>query len=169
MIGEQQVIQSVRVTNTNDFKIVDRFDGVPYEFLPGAKGVAIPIDAAYHIFGWMPGATEEQIFAHTQRRFGWNTPAMVASGVDRKFFGRIKIEPVVYKLVEVVPDDQPEPETPDGEGTMDLRDEIPPPKRTYRKRATEMIDERIAEDRAEADRETARRLQEHIDQRIAEG
>jgi hypothetical protein len=153
MIGEQAVIQSVRVTNSNDFKIVDRFDGVPYEFEPG-KGLAIPLDAAFHIFGWTHGATEEQVFQHTQRRFGWNTPSMVQGNIDRKFFSRLKIEPVVYRMVEVKPDDQPE--LTEQANT----DSIAPPKKVYRNKAAEAIDERI-----DADRETARRLEEHIAKR----
>jgi len=139
MIGEQQVIQSVRVTNTNDFKIVDRFDGVPYEFEPG-KGLAIPLDAAYHIFGWSHGATDEQVFAHTQRRFGWNTPAMIDANRDRRFFSKLKIEPVVYRMVEVKPDDQPELTE---QTNVDV---LPPPKKVYRNKAAEAIDEAIARD-----------------------
>lgn len=64
-------IERVRVTNRNTFQISDMYDGVPYEFPPGAT-VVIPPEAAAHIFGW-PGEGNEMA-QHMARRFGWNRP-----------------------------------------------------------------------------------------------
>jgi len=144
MIGEQQVIQSVRVTNLNDFNIVDRFDGVPYEF-PANKSTVIPLDAAQHIFGWEPGIDQETLFRHTQRRFGWNTPAMMQTSADRTFFSRLEIEEVVYRLVEVRPEDMAKPEL-EGEINTETVDVKPP--RGGKTKLTDEYDQRIARDRA---------------------
>lgn len=97
---EDQVVQNVRVTNANDFVIEDRFDGVPYRFEP-KKPLSIPLDAAFHIFGWFPGAKPEEVARHIQKRLGWNTPEMVHSSAHLRYYQNIKIEPIVYRLVEV--------------------------------------------------------------------
>ena len=103
----------VRVVNRNDFPITDRYDGVVYKFEPAdqssaeARGpdkkehsVTIPAEAANHIFGWTPTATHDEMFMHFQRRSGWNTPAY-ADGKGERFFKRIEITSVTYRLVEV--------------------------------------------------------------------
>lgn len=57
--------QMIFVTNRNDFHHVDMFDGVAYEFAPMEK-IAIPIDAARHMFGFgLEDKTETLV------RLGW--------------------------------------------------------------------------------------------------
>lgn len=62
--------------------------------------------AAEHILGWHEGVTREQMQRHFCKRMGWNTPEHVlpdAKGETKadKLFAKLKIEPVVYKLVKV--------------------------------------------------------------------
>jgi hypothetical protein len=58
-------MQEIFVTNTNDFHHSDRFNGRDYEFPPKER-VAIPVDAAVHMFGFnQPDKTE------TLTRLGW--------------------------------------------------------------------------------------------------
>lgn len=119
-------VMSVKVTNRNDFLIRDMFDGVPYEFHPN-KPLAVPIDAANHIFGWWPPYTDDEgkqhsvdpaaMKAHVIKRFGWNTPAMQTSGSAELFYNRLVITPMIYRMVpvEVQPEDQavePAPRAP---------------------------------------------------------
>jgi hypothetical protein len=94
-------ITNLRVTNMNDFVITDRFDGVPFVFEP-KKPVKLPADAALHIFGWTPDCPPETCKTHTCRRFGWNTPAHMEKGTDNRFFGKLKFEKVLHRIVEVV-------------------------------------------------------------------
>jgi hypothetical protein len=119
----------VKVINRNDFPITDRFDGVVYRFEPAdssqplAKGpsakertTTIPAEAANHIFGWTPTATREEMFSHFQRRCGWNTPAYTENSKGERFFAKIEITSVTYRLVEVpsqelVDEDEAEAET----------------------------------------------------------
>lgn len=102
---DQPQIMNVKIVNRNDFPISDRFDGVPYVF-ESNHPVSVPIDAANHIFGWFPGVDPEIVKRHVQKRFGWNTPAMVAEGQHNRFFGAIEITPILYRMVAVELDDE---------------------------------------------------------------
>jgi hypothetical protein len=93
-------IMNVKVTNHNDFQITDMFDGVPYVFKTD-EPIAIPIDAANHIFGWFPGVDQATLRRHVQRRMGWNTPEMEKSGKHNKFFAALEITPIIYRMVPV--------------------------------------------------------------------
>ena len=105
----------LRVTNNNDFQIDDRFDGVPYIF-EANKSLTVQPEPALHIFGWQPGTDPKIIFNHVSRRWGWNTPAYMASGDAKKFFGNLVFTPVTFKTIEVVDtsevDDLPSPLPP---------------------------------------------------------
>lgn len=102
-----QVMQ-VRIINRNSFPLTDMFDGTPYTFEPNVP-LAIPVDAAHHIFGWFapyedqhgnkhePDPTEMR--RHTMRRFGWNTPAMAEVGDI--YYSHIKLSPITYRMVPV--------------------------------------------------------------------
>lgn len=94
-------VTNIKVTNKNDFDISDGYDGVPFVF-PAKGSLVIPADAALHIFGWQPGADPKDVFRHVQRRWGYNTPAHVEAGTDKKVIGNIIITPVVYRLVPQV-------------------------------------------------------------------
>lgn len=60
-------MREIFVTNNNDFHHADSFDGVEYAFPPRER-VAVPVDAATHMFGFnMPDKTE------TLTRLGWAT------------------------------------------------------------------------------------------------
>jgi hypothetical protein len=39
---------------------------------------------------------------HLTKRWGWNTPAFMASGDAKKFFAKLEFKPVTFKTVEVV-------------------------------------------------------------------
>ena len=91
----------LRITNNNDFNIDDRYDGVPYKFEAG-KTVTIPPEAALHLFGWYPGIDMSVAETHVTRRWGWNTPAFMASGDAKRFFAKLQFAPVTFKTVEVV-------------------------------------------------------------------
>jgi len=108
-----QVMQ-VRVTNHNDFPIRDMFDGIPY-VIDAGRTEAIPSDAAHHIFGFFPGVDPRAMALHIQKRFGWNTPDMVKNGAGEKYLSKIKIEPVMFKLVPVETDTPEQAEAKAGE------------------------------------------------------
>lgn len=92
---------NLKVTNHNDFEIEDRFDGVPYLFEPGVS-VVVPPDAALHIFGWSPGMAFAGIEPYVQKRWGWNTPALVQDKKHREYFKALEFKTITYKMVEVV-------------------------------------------------------------------
>ena len=96
---------NLKVTNNNDFEIADQFDAVPYVFKP-KEALTIPPDAALHIFGWQPGVDMAKVEVHVQRRWGWNTPAIVEKNHHKKFFAKLEFKPVTYKMVEVIETDR---------------------------------------------------------------
>lgn len=111
---EPQVL-SLRVINMNPFRIVDRFDGTVFEFLPNIPK-DVPVDAARHIFGWYPSFTDADgnlhevdpvaMKLHCQRRFGWNTPSMVEGGGSDLFYENLHFRPIMYHMVPVLLDEQ---------------------------------------------------------------
>ena len=115
-------VKYVKVYNGLDVAFTDRFDGVPVSIPPG-KTENFPIDMAQHFFGYHPGVDRMGMLRHVARRQGWNTPEYVKQdAVSHKtladeYFDKLKIEPVLYKLVQVdadtsepIPaDPQPEP------------------------------------------------------------
>lgn len=98
------MVGGVRVVNNNEFTIKDMFDGIPFTFDPG-KPVTIPPDAAGHIFGWRADATPDEMLVYCQKRHGWNTPEVVRAGDHTKWFGKLELKPVRFRMVEV-PDDE---------------------------------------------------------------
>ncbi len=108
---EQPRIGHVMVVNHNDFPISDRFDGVPYIFEQD-KPLSIPIDAANHIFGWYPGVDQEIVRRHVQKRLGWNTPDMVKEGAHNRFFNKIELRPISYRMVPIEVDEDGNPLAP---------------------------------------------------------
>ena len=104
--SEQVRIKYLRVFNLGDVMFTDRHDGVPLKIKPG-ESKHVPLNVALHIFGWRPEATPEELFRHIQRRQGWNTPKMLeidpttGKSHAETNFSKLKIEPVLYKLVEV--------------------------------------------------------------------
>jgi len=97
-------IGRVRICNHNPFDLTDRCDNIPYTFATDMD-VDIPLDAAAHLFGFHMNATEEEMFKHCSKRFGWNTPMHAAKKLDWEFFDNLEIRPVHYKLVEVTVDE----------------------------------------------------------------
>ena len=97
----------LRVTNTNDFEIEDRYDGVPYKFEPN-KAVTLPPEAALHLLGWQPGIDPSVCEKHVSRRWGWNTPDFMKSGDAKKFFAKLEFKPVTFKTVEVIATEEEE-------------------------------------------------------------
>jgi hypothetical protein len=102
-----QRIDMVRVTNNGEV-FTDRYDGVPYVLIKG-QTKSLPLAVANHIFGYKPGVDQRTMFLHTCKRQGWNTPKHVVEEADgttlaEKLFANLKIEPVVYKVVEDLPD-----------------------------------------------------------------
>lgn len=98
--ASQRTIISLKVTNHNDFAIEDRFDGVPFLLEP-ERAVSIPSDAALHMFGWYPGVDMLIVKNHIFKRWGWNTPELVNSKANEKYFAALNFKPVTYKIVEV--------------------------------------------------------------------
>jgi hypothetical protein len=97
-------IMAIRVINHNDFRISDRFDGVPYVFEPD-KPLAIPVDAAFHIFGWHREVDPAIMKNYVMKRFGWNTPAMLESGKAELFYDGLKLQPIMYRMVPIEVDE----------------------------------------------------------------
>ena len=71
----------IKVTNGNDFTIIDHFEGLAYIFAPG-KAVNVPIEVMHHIFGIEFPADEalmktpafrDQLFNSVAKRWGWNS------------------------------------------------------------------------------------------------
>jgi len=105
--GEGVRVRYVRVTNLGEVMFMDRHDGIPLRIQPG-ESKNVPTDAAAHIFGWHVGVEPDQMFRHIQRRQGWNTPKYLeivpeagGKNLAEIQFAKLKIEPVMYKLVEV--------------------------------------------------------------------
>src|SRR6516164_10263810 len=112
-------VRYVRVTNLGEVMFMDRHDGVPLRIQPG-ESRNVPIEAAAHIFGWKLDVDREVMFKHIQRRQGWNTPKYLevipetGKTLAEAAFAKLKIEPVMYKLVEVERDpDKPIPADPE--------------------------------------------------------
>lgn len=99
-IAPERTLISLRVVNHNEFTIEDRFDGVPYTFEP-EKSVAVPSDAALHMFGWFPGVDMLVVKNHLTKRWGWNTPDIINQKLNDKYFAALSFKPVTYKIVEV--------------------------------------------------------------------
>lgn len=99
-------LEYVKVTNGLDVPFTDRYDGVPVVIEAG-RSTNLPLDVARHILGFSHGVDEEAMFRHVSKRQGWNTveyskpaPANQRKMLGRWMFERLKIEPVVYRLVE---------------------------------------------------------------------
>lgn len=117
---EGKSFTQIRVINRNTFPLVDRYDGVQYVFPPDVA-VTVPADVATHIFGYGPEATEEALFRHITRRFGWNTPQMVADEAARLYFDNLDIKPVQFRMVPVEQkEDEPADPYPGEDGTEPL-------------------------------------------------
>ena len=93
-------IGRIRIVNHNRATIEDRCDNIPYAF-PYNVPVDLPLDAAHHLFGFHMEADEEEMKKHCCKRFGWNTPEIVAMKKDQEYFDNLEIRPVSYRLVEV--------------------------------------------------------------------
>ena len=108
---EPQILQ-LRVYNFNTFDITDKFDGTTFT-VPAAGYIDVPVDAAFHIFGWHKDVDPEAMKRHCQKRFGWNTPAMMESNRADMFWSQLRFKPIAYRMVpEEVEDDAPEPVDP---------------------------------------------------------
>jgi hypothetical protein len=110
-----EAFTQIRVINRNPFPLVDRYDNVAYVFEPEVAKT-VPADVAAHIFGYTPDATEEDLFRHVTRRFGWNTPAMMADEHARLYFDNLDIKPVQFRMVQVE-ETEARPPYPGTEGT----------------------------------------------------
>lgn len=105
---EEARIKYIRVTNGLEFPFHDRHDGVPYAIAPGTS-MNIPPEVAAHFFG--PDIDNKAVMLrHVSRRQGWNTPEYVKQNPDThktladEYFEKLKVEPVMYRMVEVKPD-----------------------------------------------------------------
>jgi hypothetical protein len=106
--GTTPSFQMVKVTNNNTFVLLDRFDGVPFQFLPG-KPLSIPPDAAAHFFGW-PGEPD-LMRLYIAKRHGWNTPDDIKRADDGRmrwemWVDKIEISAVHFDLVQRDPSAQ---------------------------------------------------------------
>lgn len=107
-------VEYVRVTNGLDAPFVDRWDGVPVTIEPGESKKISP-EMAFHFFGYHPNASREEMFRHTAKRHGWNTKEFIEIDPESKktkaetWFSKVKLAPVVYKLVPADPDDPQKP------------------------------------------------------------
>jgi hypothetical protein len=99
-------VMAIRVINNNDFTISDRFDGVPYIFEKDGKPLSIPIDAAFHIFGWHREVDPAAMKNYVMKRFGWNTPSMIQEGRNELFYASLQFQPIMYRMVPVEVDPQ---------------------------------------------------------------
>jgi hypothetical protein len=96
-------VRRVRVTNGLDVLFTDRFDGVLVTIAPG-ESESITLDMAAHFFG--PAFDPPAMFRHVSKRQGWNTPEYLktnpATGktLAEENFAKLKITPVLYKMVE---------------------------------------------------------------------
>ena len=106
--ADQVRVKYIKLTNNGDTLFSDRHDGVPLKVMPG-ETKNIPLDSAAHMLGYVPGVTDETMSRHICRRQGWNTPQYLetdASGktLAERNFAKLKIEPVMYRLVQVEAD-----------------------------------------------------------------
>lgn len=114
-------VTHIRVTNSNDFAIPERFDGIHYTFEPGVARL-LPLDAAALIFG-LPiddngnleiddNGIANPDWTYVQRRWGWNTVSRrkdeeMAEAVQRSLddaamkCSKLKLEAVSMALREV--------------------------------------------------------------------
>lgn len=104
---EQVRVKYVRITNGLDIPFSDRHDGVPVKVNPG-ETKNLPIDMAAHFFGPV-GIDPAATFRHVSRRQGWNTPKFLETdesgkSLAQRMFDKLKIEAVMYKLVQVEQD-----------------------------------------------------------------
>jgi hypothetical protein len=104
-----QRIAMIRVTNNAKTVYTDRYDGVPYIIEPGHTK-SIPLEVAAHLFAYHPDVQPETMFRHVCKRQGWNTadhravdPA-TGRTLAEQLFANLRIEPVIYKMVEENPD-----------------------------------------------------------------
>lgn len=102
-------IKNVRVTNGLDVPFTDRYDGIPLRLLPG-ESRSLQLDMAAHFFGYHAGATPEHMMRHICKRQGWNGAEYINQNPEnqktraQELFEKLRIEPVMYKLVEVQQD-----------------------------------------------------------------
>ena len=117
---ERQRINYVRVTNGLDFPFTDRHDGVPVTIQPG-KSENLPLDMAFHFFGFHADVTPDTMLRHIAKRQGWNTPDFVKQNPEthktlaQEYFDKLKIEAVAYKMVPVADPDPRKPVPADPE------------------------------------------------------
>lgn len=135
---EQVRVQYVRITNGLDFPFTDRHDGVPVMIMPG-KSENLPLDMAAHFFGFSPDAKPDMMLRHIAKRQGWNTPEFVKQNPDtrktlaQEYFDKLKIEPVMYKMVPV---EKPDPRKPVPADQEMITDDTEP-----RRRANKLLKE----------------------------
>jgi hypothetical protein len=114
------------VTNGLAVPFTDRYDGVPVTLPPG-KTENIPLDMAAHFFGYHLDVDRATMLRHVARRQGWNTPEYVKQNPEthktlaEDYFDKLKIEPVMYKMVEVVEPDPRRPVPADPEVPGEIR------------------------------------------------
>ena len=83
--------QMVKVVNHNTFTLLDRFDGVPFAFVP-EKPLSIPPDAAAHFFNW-PG-DPDVVRLYIAKRHGWNTPEDIKREPDGRMVWEHKVDKI---------------------------------------------------------------------------
>ena len=108
-------LYQVRVTNYNEFDIIDHYDNVPYAMISGQE-ISLTPEAAFHILGFVPNCDlgfNGPVFKHVTKRWGWNTSEIVKNKTDKQRFENLKIHPVRMKMVEMYPE-QTEPLKPRG-------------------------------------------------------
>jgi hypothetical protein len=104
---EQVRVKYVKLTNGLDIPFTDRHDGVPVKVMPG-EAKNFPVDMALHFFG--PDFSDQVMMGkHVAKRQGWNTPRFLEADdsgktLAERWFAKLKIEPVMYKLVQVEAD-----------------------------------------------------------------
>lgn len=108
----------IKVTNHNDFEVIDYFEGFAYRFLPG-EPVNVPLDAMYHIFGvefpedvalMKTREWRDALFTSVSRRWGWNSHDAEKMTKFRHNCDRFGFLPVVTQMVEIVADKESMPE-----------------------------------------------------------
>jgi hypothetical protein len=105
-------VRRVRVTNGLDVPFADRFDSVLVTIAPGGSE-SISVDMAAHFFG--PTFDRLSMFRHVSKRQGWNTPGYLKVNPEtgktlaEENFGKLKITPVIYKMIEDEPDPKRKP------------------------------------------------------------
>lgn len=124
----------IKVTNKNDFEIIDYFDGIAFNFQPN-KPINVPYEAACHIFGVdFPADAEmcqtsefrNKVFHSLQKRWGWNSVDEKKVEKSKKLFSNLFFVPIVFTLVESTAkaeDEIPEPRAPKSKGKMRPQEE----------------------------------------------